>query len=107
MQVSPQHAEIIRRDNGDFFVVDKGSKAGTWFKGKKVHANHHFKLHPEDTICFGNKADKCSFKVKLAHESVEDQLRAYIKKVDNVQQNGNGASAGLNNSGSKELAGVN
>lgn len=105
--MSPQHAEIIRRENGDFFVVDKGSKAGTWFKGKKVQANHHFKLHPADTISFGNKADQCSFKVKLAHASVEDQLTSYIKKVEDLQQNGNGASAGLTKSGSKELAGVN
>lgn len=100
--MSSKHAEI-RKQNGDYFLKDLGSEKGTWFKGKKASAHQEIRLHPEDTISFGSKDPECSFKIKLAHHTVEEQLQSYIKRVQKVQ-----AELGENTEkSSKQLAGVN
>ena len=86
MQVSSHHAEVARKENGDYYLTDKGSEKGTWFKGKKVKANQEVKLHPGDNISFGSEVPECSFQVKLAHHSVEEQLKSYLQKIERVQE---------------------
>lgn len=85
LQVSSQHAEVTRKDNGEYFLKDLGSEKGTWLKGKKLKAHQEIKLHPEDPIYFGSDVPECSFKVKLAHHTVEEQLQSYLQKIDRVQ----------------------
>lgn len=83
-------------------MKDLGSEKGTWLKEKKIKAHQEVKLHPEDPISFGSNTAECSFKVKLAHHTVEEQLKSYLRKVDNVQSV-NGESSGKS---SKELVKV-
>ena len=86
MQVSAHHAEVVRKENGDYHLMDKGSEKGTWFKGKKISAHQEVKLHPGDNLSFGSEVPECTFQVKLAHHSVEEQLKSYLKKIERVQE---------------------
>lgn len=82
--VSPRHANIVRKENGEYFVTDCGSEKGTWCNDKQLKPNQEVKLHPEDKLYFGSKTPECSFKVKLAHESVEHELQKYIKQIESI-----------------------
>lgn len=84
LQVSPRHANIVRKENGEYFVTDCGSEKGTWCNDKQLKPNQEVKLHPEDKLYFGSKTPECSFKVKLAHESVEHELQKYIKQIESI-----------------------
>ncbi len=101
LQVSPQHAHIRRKENGEYFVSDAGSTSGTWCNDKQLKPNQEVKLHPEDKLYFGSKSAECSFKVKLAHKSVESQLKKYMKQAEGANANGNGK-----HSGSQQMAGA-
>lgn len=100
LQVSSQHAQIKRVENGEYFVSDAGSEKGTWVNDKQLKAGQQVKLHPEDKLFFGGKSPECSFKVKLAHESVESQLKKYIKQAE--QSNASKSK----HSGSQQMAGA-
>ena len=105
MQVSSQHAHIKRKENGEYFVADSGSERGTWLNDKQLKPNQEVKLHPEDKLYFGSKSPECCFKVKLAHESVESQLKSYIKQAEQSKAKQSQAD-GSEHSGSQQLAGA-
>ena len=83
--MSQQHAEVKRKENGEYFVTDLGSGKGTWCNDKQLKPHHEVKLHPEDKLYFGSKKLDSSFKVKLAHESVEKQLLKYVGEMQAVK----------------------
>lgn len=93
MQVSQQHAQVKRKENGEYFVTDLGSGKGTWCNDKQLKPHHEVKLHPEDKLHFGSKKLESSFKVKLAHESVEKQLRKYIGEMEAAKKDSNQSSS--------------
>ena len=100
IQVSQQHAEIKRKENGEYFVTDLGSGKGTWCNDKQLKPHQEVKLHPEDKLYFGSKKLQSSFKVKLAHVSVEKQLRKYIGEMEAAKKQES------DRSGSERLAGA-
>ncbi|KAL3147156.1 Synaptonemal complex protein zep1 [Trebouxia sp. C0010 RCD-2024] len=103
--VSQQHAEITRKENGEYFLKDLGSTKGTWCNAKQLKPNQEIKLHPEDKLYFGSKSLSSTFKVKLAHESVEKQLRKYIGEMEAAKKE-ESALSGSEKSGSENLAGA-
>ena len=100
LQVSQQHAEIKRKENGEYYVTDLGSAKGTWMNDKQLKPHQEVKLHPEDKLYFGSKKTSSAFKVKLAHHSVEKQLRKYIGEMEAARKEGG------DRSGSEKLAGA-
>lgn len=80
--MSQSHADIKRKENGEYFVTDLGSGKGTWLNDKQLKPHQEVKLHPEDKLYFGSKKSSSAFKVKLAHHSVEKQLRKYIGEME-------------------------
>ena len=99
--MSQQHAEIKRKENGEYYITDLGSGKGTWFNDKQLKPHQEVKLHPEDKLYFGSKKNTSSaFKVKLAHHSVEKQLRKYIGEMEAARKEE------VDRSGSEKLAGA-
>lgn len=86
-------------------MKDLGSAKGTWCNDKQLKPNQEVKLHPEDKLYFGSKNLSSTFKVKLAHESVERQLRKYIGEMEAAKK-GESAPSGSEKSGSENLAGA-
>lgn len=100
LQVSQQHAEIKRKENGEYFVTDLGSGKGTWCNDKQLKPHQEVKLHPEDKLYFGSKNVTAAFKVKLAHHTVETQLLKYIGEMEAAKKEE------VDRSGSEKLAGA-
>lgn len=50
--VGRNHLQIIQKDDGSFYVVDFGSKNGTYVNGNKVYGE--FKLSFSDVVRIGN-----------------------------------------------------
>ena len=98
--MSQQHAEIKRKESGEYFVTDLGSGKGTWCNDKQLKPHQEVKLHPEDKLYFGSKKLTSAFKVKLAHHSVEKQLRKYVDEMKAARKEEG------DRSGSEKLAGA-
>ena len=98
--MSQQHAEIKRKENGEYFVTDLGSGKGTWCNDKQLKPHQEVKLHPEDKLYFGSKKANSAFKVKLAHHSVEKQLQKYMGEMNAAWEESKDLAA------SEELAGA-
>lgn len=86
-------------------MKDLGSAKGTWCNDKQLKPHQEVKLHPEDKLYFGSKSLSSTYKVKLAHESVEKQLRKYIGEMEAAKKE-EIALSGSENSGSEKLAGA-
>ena len=52
----------------------------------RLSAHQEVKLHPGDNLSFGSEVPECTFQVKLAHHSVEEQLKSYLQKIERVQE---------------------
>ena len=50
--VSKHHAQIVKTDDGGFFIVDMGSVNGTFVNGKRISGEHPLK--PGDTVIVAN-----------------------------------------------------
>ena len=50
--VSKHHAQIVKTDDGGFFIVDMGSANGTFVNGKRISGEHP--LRPGDTVIVAN-----------------------------------------------------
>jgi len=50
--VSKHHAQIVKTDDGGFFIVDMGSVNGTFVNGKRISGEHTLK--PGDTVIVAN-----------------------------------------------------
>lgn len=118
-QVSGRHAEV-KGSQGDYFVTDLGSTNGTWLNGKRLAAQQLTKLRPGDVLQFGGQSEEMTFKVKMCHVSVEEQLKRYLggaavpvgpaaaaAETNGSSSNGNGAGkAGTSDQAAKELVGA-
>lgn len=51
--ISRQHAAIMRK-NGDYYIVDLDSRAGTYVNHTKIRANVQTALYSGDNVSFGN-----------------------------------------------------
>ena len=74
LQVCTLHAKLYQED-GDYYVMDLGSKNGTWLNGDKVKRQERQRVTPGDEVMFGKKGvSDLTYKVKQVHNSVWDQL---------------------------------
>jgi predicted component of type VI protein secretion system len=117
--VSKMHCIIVKTD-GLLLLRDLGSTNGTWLNGKRLAAQQLTKLRPGDVLQFGGQSEEVTFKVKMCHVSVEEQLKRYLggaavpvgpaaaaAETNGSSSNGNGAGkAGSGDQAAKELVGA-
>ena len=51
--ISRKHAMLTKEDNGEYSIVDQGSKYGTFFNGIQLMDNKKVKLENKDRITLG------------------------------------------------------
>ena len=68
-------------------MTDLGSEHGTWLNDRKVRAKQPAQVMPGDTLQFGSPGSlQLTFKVKMCHNSVFEQLAAMPASEAKVPQ---------------------
>lgn len=78
--ISQIHASFYHEDSC-WFIMDKGSRNGTWLNGKKLENNIKYELYPGDNINFAKTKEYVFYKPleDIAHEYSKDKNPADIK----------------------------
>ena len=77
-------------------MTDYKSQHGTWLNGRRITANQAAQVTPGDKLEFGTPGSlQLTFKVKMCHDSIFDQLAASSGGVaDSLQSMEDAISAG-------------
>ena len=78
-RVSREHAHIVA-ENGEFFVVDQGSKHGTFVNGEKVERH---KLQRNDRLEFG--ARDIAYLIFHPLHSTSNTAREFLSQISGIQ----------------------
>ncbi len=78
-RVSREHAHIVA-ENGEFFVVDQGSKHGTFLNGEKVERH---KLQRNDRLEFG--ARDIAYLIFNPLHSTSNTAREFLSQISGIQ----------------------
>ncbi len=78
-RVSREHAQIVS-ENGEFFVVDQGSKHGTFVNGEKIERH---KLQRNDRLEFG--ARDIAYLIFNPLHSTSNTAREFLSQISGIQ----------------------
>jgi len=54
MAVGKVHAEIIKKSNMNYYIIDLNSRNGTYLNSQRIDSNKEYMLHHNDSISFAN-----------------------------------------------------
>ena len=77
-RVSRDHAEIVKEDSG-FFLVDQGSKHGTYINGERIQRQ---KLEPNDRLEFG--ARDAAYVIFSPANATSNSAREFLSQISEM-----------------------
>jgi len=79
-RVSRDHALLILEDNGEFFLVDQGSKHGTFVNGERIQRQ---KLERNDRLEFG--ARDSTYAIFNPAHGTSNTAREFLSQISGIQ----------------------